>query len=207
MLPGGESLRRFSAGRFSARRRRTLVGLVVVAVSVCCLGLPVRAVAGDLATGSRSARVRIRAGGASQGVESAQDPEPKTPLGDSPQEIADVYVQLLNGYRARHGRYPWRFWPANYLLLGLDPIYWVVGVEGIRYYPSGEYVGLVNVERDCYQLYVQTPDEAKLLVADGQAIWLSARDGRAYWRHKPGDVPAEDLVEVRLETLSVVRRH
>lgn len=202
-MPGGEPHRGALARMYAVRRM--LIGLSVAVLAAMCLGSPARAgVARPANVGPRAAS-ELRVAEAGRAVQPMQRPAPETPLGDTPTEIANAFAQLLSNYQAIHGRYPWRFWPANYLLLGLDPIYWVVGVEGIRYTHCGGYVGLVNVERDRYQLYVEATDGSTRAIDDGQALWLSVADGRAYCCQRPGKVRPEDLSEVRLETLTVVR--
>jgi hypothetical protein len=142
-----------------------------------------------------------------EGVGGPGDPQPgpDAPLGETPQEIAASLAEKLEAYKAKRGNYPWRFWPANYLLLGLDPLHWVVGIDGVRYAPNGHYVELINAARDQYQMYVQATDGTLLSVSDGDSVWLDITEDRAYYLYHPGEVPNEELIEVALETLRVVQ--
>jgi len=187
--------------RVLGRLRRLGLGLALICV--LCVGVPPVAVCEPDAGGAALVASAERSDGDER--QNQEEAATLTPLGDAPEEIALACADLVEGYRAKAGHYPWRFWPANYLLLGLDPIYWFVGVRGVRYMPDGAYVGLVNVERDGYQLYVSTLDGQVLVVEDGRAIWVSAEDQRAYWRYRPGEVAEERLILVDLATVKSVQ--
>ena len=128
-----------------------------------------------------------------------------TPLGSTPQEIADAMSQRMRAYYSANGSWARAWSPYCYTDLELDPEFWSEPIEGVRYKPHGAWVGLANVAGDGYQVYVRTISGVELHLYDNWNVWLSAEDGRAYYHLYPRGEPGETLIPVDLATLRVER--
>jgi len=128
-----------------------------------------------------------------------------TPLGNTPQEIAAAFVNLMLDYYADHGHWARSWSPYSYTDLGLDADYWGQTIAGVRYGPNSGYLGLANVGGDDYQIYVQALDGHEMRLNDNWNIWVSATTGVAYYHNYPRGNPGETLIVVNLDTLRVVR--
>jgi len=129
---------------------------------------------------------------------------PKTPFGDTPQEISSGFVAVMKTYYEENGQFARSWSPYCYTDLGLDPDYWGQAIDGVRYKPVGEYLGLANVSGDEYQIYVDSTAGVTLHLVDGWNVWVSAKTDRAWFHKHPKGGSPESYIEVNLDTLQVV---
>jgi hypothetical protein len=118
----------------------------------------------------------------------------------SPQQIANDFLNRINAYNNRNGRWPRSWGDYRFSDLGLNPQDWANAVEGVFWNPNGDKLGLANRAGDNLQIYVKDLKGNRLHLYDGWNIWC-VPGSRACYYHTvaPGN-------EVNLDTLEIVKR-
>jgi Flp pilus assembly pilin Flp len=111
------------------------------------------------------------------------------------ERIAGDFLQRIQVFHDKHGRWPRNWGDFRFTDLGMDPAAWAVAVEGVYWNPHGSEVGLANKAGDNLQIYVKDLKGNWLHLYDGWNIWCRA-EGCYFHTVAPGN-------EVDLSTLTL----
>lgn len=112
--------------------------------------------------------------------------------------VARQFTGRIADFYDTHGHWPRSWGDYRYTDIGLNPDDWAEPVNGIRWNPNGDKVGLSNVPGDNRQVYVDGVDGETRHVYDGYNVWCTATDDKCYYH----SVAPEN--EVDINTLRVV---
>ena len=111
------------------------------------------------------------------------------------EQIAGDFLQRIQAFHDKNGRWPRTWGDYRFADLGLDPAAWAVPVEGVYWNPHGSEVGLGNKAGDNIQIYVKDLKGSWLHLYDGWNIWCRA-EGCYFHTVAPGN-------EVDISTLTL----
>ncbi|MBN1267046.1 MAG: hypothetical protein JXA25_16260 [Anaerolineales bacterium] len=114
--------------------------------------------------------------------------------------IKDDFLARIESFYEENNRWPRSWGRHKFTDIGLDPADWKRNVEGIRWNPVGDTLGLSNAHGDSIQIYVDDLEGNTLHLYDGWNIWCPVRDSYCYYH----TVAPEN--KINLDTLQIVER-
>ncbi|NOZ71668.1 MAG: hypothetical protein GXP38_07105 [Chloroflexi bacterium] len=106
-------------------------------------------------------------------------------------QTSQDFIDRMEAYHQKHGRWPRSWSPYNFSDIGLDPQEWAEPRDGVIFNPAGNRFGLANALGDEYQLYVTNIYGEDMHIYDGYNIWYNFEDGQWYYHDIADNIPVD----------------
>ena len=96
------------------------------------------------------------------------------------QILQDMYARTLSYYQL-HKSWPRNWSPYNFTDIGLNPADYSAAINGLYFSPHGSNIGIANVKKDNYEIYVKKLDGTMVHLVNGWSIWCDVPTSVCYY--------------------------